>query len=312
MNLPIAKIGSLFTGIGGLDLGIESALRDDGFDVETTFQVEADPYCLSILAERWPHALRHDDVRTAGTGRAFDPPYVDVLHGGSPCTDISNLGDRAGLESERSGLWGEQRRLVSEIRPRVVVWENVSAARSPHRDGRTGRVDQEAALATVLGDISACGYDAVWFPLRASDVGAPHRRERVFVVGWLRDVADLGGERLEGAPSDGDVEGGGGSSQRAIDHRDGRGGVRGPEPRVGRGVHGLPAGLEPSQYDLCAHRWPSGQGQAQRPGEAHRIASRAPFVKPRLMALGNSVVPQCAYVVGRVVAWAIRRTWSIE
>lgn len=86
----------------------------------------------------------------------------------------------------------------------------------------------------------------------------------------------------------------------------------GAEPGLGGVAHGVPAGLEPSQRDLCAHRWPSPQGEDQKPEEAPRVASKAAFAKPRLMALGNAVVPQCAYVVGCVVAWAIRQTQMIQ
>lgn len=167
-------LGSLFTGIGGMDLGIEEALRDEGFDVETRFQVEADPFCLGILAERWPHAVRYSDVRHVGAApRPHQPPAVHVLGGGPPCQDLSLAGNRAGLGGERSGLWAEQARLVEEIRPSVVVWENVPGARVPVRERGTGRVLEQPALATVLGDIASRGYDAVWFSVSVSDVDGP-------------------------------------------------------------------------------------------------------------------------------------------
>lgn len=185
---PRLALGSLFSGIGGLELGLECALRDGGFDVDTVFQCEADPWCRGILARHWPSALRLDDVRAVG---AHNAPRCDVLCGGSPCQDLSLAGKRAGLEGERSGLWSEQARIIRELRPLVAVWENVPGARSPVRVG--GVAVAQPAIATVLGDLSALGYDAVWFTVRAADVGAPHVRERVFVVGWRVDHAE--GER---------------------------------------------------------------------------------------------------------------------
>ena len=194
-NHPRLALGSLFSGIGGLELGLECALRDGGFDVETVFQCEADPWCRGILARHWPSALRFNDVRAVG---AHNAPRVDLLCGGSPCQDLSLAGKRAGLEGERSGLWSEQARTIRELRPAIAVWENVPGARSPVRVG--GVAVAQPAIATVLGDLSALGYDAVWFTVRASDVGAPHVRERVFVVAWRVDHAEGERRRARGLP----------------------------------------------------------------------------------------------------------------
>jgi len=174
-------IGSLFSGIGGLDLGLECALRDEGFDVSTIWQCEQDAWCRGILARHWPHALRYEDVRTVGA----DAPRIDILCGGFPCQDVSVAGKGAGLAGARSGLWFEFARIARELRSRIVVVENVAALLS-------------RGLDTVLGDLSEAGYDALWFDLRASDVGAPHRRERLFIVAWRRDVGDGAGARREG------------------------------------------------------------------------------------------------------------------
>ena len=170
-------IGSLFSGIGGLDLGLECALRDGGFNVSTVWQCEADAWCRGILARHWPRAVRYDDVRAVGP----DAPRVDVLCGGFPCQDVSYAGKGAGLAGERSGLWFEFARIVRDLRPRVVVVENVAALAA-------------RGLDAVLGSLSEAGYDALWFSLRASDVGAPHQRERVFFVGWRVGDAKSGVE----------------------------------------------------------------------------------------------------------------------
>lgn len=158
-------VGSLFAGVGGLELGLEWAF--DG-QARTVWQVEQNPYALSILARHWPDAARHPDVRAVGR---HNLGAVDILCGGFPCQDISVAGNGAGLAGERSGLWFEYARLVRELGPRVVIVENVAAL--------VGR-----GLDVVLGELAAGGYDALWLPLRAADVGAPHRRERLFVVAW--------------------------------------------------------------------------------------------------------------------------------
>ena len=179
------RIGSLFSGIGGLELGLEWA----GVG-RAVWQVERDEWCRNILAKHWPDAERFDDVRTVGAHNLSD---VEVICGGFPCQDISYAGRGAGLAGERSGLWFEYARIVRELRPRFVVVENVSALLA-------------RGLDAVLGTLASLGYDAEWSCIRASDVGARHRRERVFVVAWRVDdaggVGGLGGDRhLRGAGS---------------------------------------------------------------------------------------------------------------
>ena len=166
-------VGSLFSGIGGLDLGLEWAGLGP-----VKWQVEIDPYAQAILARHWPDVPRHRDVRACGVGN-LSP--VDVVCGGFPCQDVSVAGKGAGLAGARSGLWYEYARIVGELRPRYVVVENVSAL-------------AVRGLDSVLGCLAALGYDACWFPLRASDVGAPHRRERLFIVAWMVHAS---GERRE-------------------------------------------------------------------------------------------------------------------
>jgi site-specific DNA-cytosine methylase len=174
--------GSLFTGIGGFDLGFERA------GIKTVWQVEIDGYCRKVLARHFPDAERFGDIRECG---ARNLGRVDVLSGGFPCQDISNAGKRAGIDGERSGLWSEYARIIRELRPRYVVVENVAAL--------LGR-----GMERVLGDLAACGYDAEWQSIRASDVGAPHRRERIWIVaypfgGRVREQSILGPE-CGGAP----------------------------------------------------------------------------------------------------------------
>ena len=157
-------IGSLFSGIGGLELGLEWVGLGP-----VKWQVENEPFCRSVLAKHWPEADRSVTDVCAATRSNLAP--VDLICGGFPCQDLSYAGKGAGLAGARSGLWREYARIVGEIRPRFVVVENVSAL--------LGR-----GASVVLGDLARLGYDAVWTTVRASDVGAPHRRERLFIVAY--------------------------------------------------------------------------------------------------------------------------------
>jgi DNA (cytosine-5)-methyltransferase 1 len=156
----------LFSGIGGFSLGLERA------GMRTVQFVELDPFCRAVLAQHWPDVPCHDDIRT------FHPPvgFADVICGGFPCQDISIAGFGAGLAGERSGLWTEFARIIGAVRPRFAVVENVSALL--HR-----------GLGEVLGDLAEIGYDAEWHCIPAAAVGAPHRRDRIWIVAYpARDV----------------------------------------------------------------------------------------------------------------------------
>jgi DNA (cytosine-5)-methyltransferase 1 len=161
------RVLDLFSGIGGFSLGLE---RTGGF--KTVAFCEIDPFCRRVLAKHWPEVPCYDDVRTLTAARlAADGIAVDVICGGFPCQDVSFAGKRAGLEGARSGLWSEYGRLIGELRPRFVIVENVPGLLS-------------LGMGTVLGDLSALRYDAVWDCVPASAVGAPHRRDRMWLVAY--------------------------------------------------------------------------------------------------------------------------------
>ena len=133
------------------------------------FFCEVDPFCRSVLRRHWPGIPIYEDVREL---RGVDLPPVDVLCGGFPCQDVSLAGKRKGIaKGTRSGLWHEYARLIEEIRPGYVIVENVPGLLA-------------AGVEAVLQDLAACGYDAEWEVLPAAAVGAPHRRERVFLVAY--------------------------------------------------------------------------------------------------------------------------------
>lgn len=165
-------VGSLFAGIGGIELGLEWT---GGF--ETKWQVECDSYAQRVLAKHWPNVGRWDDVRTFPPSPAEDW-QCDVICGGFPCQDISYAGKGAGLSGERSGLFYEVARIVRALEPRYVLLENVAALLT-------------RGLGDVLGTLASLGYDCWWNCLQAADVGAPHLRDRVFIIGYLSDTTKL-------------------------------------------------------------------------------------------------------------------------
>lgn len=155
------KIGSLFSGIGGLELGLERAGLGS-----VAWQVEIDPFARGVLARHWPDATRYEDIQEVDFA-AVEP--VDVLCGGFPCQDVSDAGKRAGISGERSGLFREALRAASLVRPRILLLENVAALL--HR-----------GMGTVLGALAESGLDCEWDCIPARAVGAAHRRDRVFII----------------------------------------------------------------------------------------------------------------------------------
>lgn len=153
--------GSLFTGIGGIDLGLERA----GW--ECRWHVENEPFCNEVLAARWPQVRRYGDIRSI---RAEELEPVDCIAGGYPCQPFSYAGKRAGEDDPRH-LWPEFARILRVVRPRFAILENVPGHLS-------------LGFGEVLGDLAGLGYDAEWRCVRASDFGASHLRKRVFVVAY--------------------------------------------------------------------------------------------------------------------------------
>ena len=187
-------IGSLFSGYGGLDMAVEQV-----FGATTAWVSDVDKGACKILAHRYPDAPNLGDI-TSIDWATVEP--VDIITGGSPCQDLSHAGKRSGMtEGTRSNLWVAMREAIAQLKPSIVVWENVRGAYSAtadssleHCQGCMGdpadRRPVLRALGRVLGDLSDVGYDTQWHGLRAADVGAPHGRFRVFVVARLAD-ADL-------------------------------------------------------------------------------------------------------------------------
>ena len=165
------RVLDLFSGIGGFSLGLE---RTQGFETVAFCEIEEFP--RRVLAKHWPDVPCYQDVRALGADQLrADGIAVDVICGGFPCQDLSFAGRGEGLQGERSGLWSEIARLARELRPDVIVVENVTALL--HR-----------GMGVVLGDLAALGYDADWDCIRASELGAPHHRDRVWLVAHRSEI----------------------------------------------------------------------------------------------------------------------------
>ncbi|QGN50962.1 DNA cytosine methyltransferase [Micromonospora sp. WMMC415] len=155
------RIGSLCTGYGGLDLAVELVLGGD-----LAWYAEVDRHARTVLTHRWPGVPNLGDIRTVDW-TTVEP--VEVLTAGFPCQDISNAGKRAGITGPHSSLWRHITQALCILRPPLVFVENVAALR------RRG-------LDVVHADLAALGYDTSWLCIRASDIGAPHRRDRLFLL----------------------------------------------------------------------------------------------------------------------------------
>lgn len=161
-------VGSLFSGIGGLEKGLEDT---GGF--KTVWQVECDPFAQAVLRKHWPDVGRWDDVRTLPPAPAEDWK-CDVICGGPPCQPASHAGLRRGQRDAR-WLWPDTLRIIRTLRPRIAVLENPPALLDLDNGERFGE---------ILGALAESGYDTEWQCIPASAVGAPHRRERVFIVAY--------------------------------------------------------------------------------------------------------------------------------
>jgi DNA (cytosine-5)-methyltransferase 1 len=259
----------LFSGIGGFSLGLERA------GMRTAAFCEIEPYCRAVLRKHWPDVPIFEDVREL---TAADVPGVDVICGGFPCQDISFAGKGAGIEGERSGLWRQYARLVGEIRPRYVIVENVAAL--------LGR-----GLSRVLGDLAALGYDAEWQSIPAAAVGAPHIRDRIWILAYPgQEPGNVKGRRY---------------GISGCDYLSTEGDARNAQER--REDRELVA-LVPGVHPRVATDWWLSQSSVARTinGVSRRL------VDARNGALGNSVVPVIPEIIGRAIMNAERNEKEMQ
>jgi len=293
------RVLDLFSGIGGFSLGLEWTGR-----FKTVGFCEIDKKARAILNRRWPGVPVFDDVRSVNAASVRDRcGEVDVVCGGFPCQDISLAGKGSGLQGSRSGLWFEMQRVISEVRPRWVIAENVASLRS-------------RGLDRVLGSLASIGYDAEWHCIPASAVGAPHRRDRIWIVAYPN------GDGERGLPVDAEVAGA--SAAHGMADAEGHAGRSGLRETRSVGDRDLPRdggqAVPDSDRSRCfqqrrAEPVLSQLATAQCSGwwsvepDVGRVAHGVPRRVDRLKQLGNAVVPHIPYLIGQAIAAAEDARW---
>jgi DNA (cytosine-5)-methyltransferase 1 len=263
-------LGSLFSGIGGLELGFE---RTGGF--VTRWQVENDPYATKVLEKHWPNVRRYGDITKLN---ADELERVDVIVGGFPCQPDSVAGKRKGRNDSR-WLWPEYARLIRSLRPAYAVMENVPGLFS-------------GGFGDVLRDLAEGGYDAEWQVLSAYSVGAPHIRERVFIVAYPGD-----GRQWELLQPPG--------QSRCAATPDAR--SNGETQSMAHAASIRQQGVFPFARSIGASSPQRGLREPQRSSwwavepDVGRVANGVPRRVDRLRCLGNAVVPQVAQYVAECI-----------
>lgn len=286
--------GSLFAGIGGIDLGLERA------GMECKWQVEIDPFCRLVLAKHWPNVARYEDVREVGKHN-LEP--VDLIAGGIPCQPHSLNGERRGAADDRN-LWPEYFRVVRELKPAWVILENVPGIVTTMLDDIVSDLEGENHQArTVI--VPACAF------------GAPHIRERVFVVAYSEGVGwERGGDTRKGR------HGPANRSESLADSASKRKGRLSIQPgrsqQEGADTYGGCEIFHPESQGL-QNRYPRSSTKQEREGafcglerpnwwavepNVGRVAHGVPNRVDRLRSLGNAVVPQVAEWIGRRIVEA--------
>ena len=277
-------IGSLFSGIGGFELGLERAIPNS----KTIWQCEQNKFARKVLNKHWKDVPIYDDIKEMKHGTI---DIVDIICGGFPCQDISQAGKGKGIANgERSGLWFEMLRIIDMVRPRIAIAENVTAITQKGR-----------GMDIVISSLSQIGYDVEWIDVRASDEGAPHKRERIFFIAYPNRKRP----------------------NKAWNRRFGK---------IDRKGHQILKRRSPKQKNITNTNMQRGEKQPMRPksmgsnrvfecrsGKDRRIQQKnywekTPIESPlcrvddgfpnrvdRLRALGNAIVPQCSETIGRYI-----------
>ena len=318
-------VGSLFSGIGGLDLGLERA------GMRVIWQSEIDPYASRVLKKHWPEVVNYGNIKEINWQEIERP---DVICGGYPCQPFSTAGKRRGEEDPRH-LWPWVKQAISELRPRYAILENV-------------RGHLSMGGLSVIGELAAIGYDAEWRVVSAASVGANHRRDRIIIVAYPNSSHPANGRQRENVQSQNRSWGNDGSGSGSNFGEISVGGS-GQDSSLVANTHC--EGLEGSRWvqegeqELCRpdlsssdsgwaqtladneRQWDGEHGLEANAGQEDRgrvfngtreegyvgwqwwelepnlgrVAHGIPNRVDRLKGLGNAVVPQVAEVIGRLV-----------
>jgi DNA (cytosine-5)-methyltransferase 1 len=318
-------VGSLFSGIGGLDLGLERA------GMKVVWQSEIDPFACKVLKKHWPRVVNHGDIKQIDWG-TVEP--VDIICGGYPCQPFSTAGKRKGTDDPRH-LWPWVRTAISELRPQYAILENV-------------RGHLSMGGLQVIGELAEIGYDAEWRVVSAAGLGAPHRRDRIIIVAYPNsgDAPDggkcthvqsqdqswgddgtgsgshsgqvsMGGARQDASnvayPCEQQLNGGGHQhspreikKRKALQEQVDRGSgyvayTKGSSSRGTKPHHLLPRVWQTTELgeQNCSTR-SIGDWWETEP-DVGRVADGIPHRVDRLRGLGNAVVPQVAEYIGRLI-----------
>ena len=283
----------LFSGIGGFSLGLERA------GMKTVAFCEVDKKCQQVLKKHWADVPIFNDVTTLSSKDLHET--IDLICGGFPCQDISLAGKGAGLAGERSGLWWQFHRLIKEIKPKYVIAENVAALRS-------------RGLDEVLRSLSEVGYDAEWHCIPASAVGAPHRRDRVWIVAYSNGSLEANGGKCQASQGEGNSRGteqkGSGWNSREGCFRGSRKSAEDAVPYTINRSSSLRGDgkfsntektpvfwnhLRRGAQEFVSREWREGESRPY--GVAHGIPNRV----DRIKQLGNAVVPQIPEIIGKAI-----------
>ena len=288
------RIGSLFSGIGGFELGLERAIPNS----TTLWQVEQDKFCQRILQKHWKDATIYDDVRTINKHNVAP---IDILCGGFPCQDISIAGNGKGIikNETRSGLWWEMHRIIDELQPRVAVLENVPAITF------RGGLD-------VIGSLAQIGYDAEWIVISAQQFGAPHKRERWFCVAYSNSERlekeshitkrfESKGKGIQSMPTCTTHTKQNATDTNSITPSDTTTSQISMEKEINTKQR-MPIGCDHrygQQYSTSTGYWRSAHPEPLIRRVDDGISRR--LDSPRLKALGNAIVPQCSEWIGKQI-----------
>lgn len=289
------RVGDLFAGIGGFSLAFQRL----GYEI--AWQVEIDKYCNRVLERHWPDVKRYGDIKEI---HAADLEPVDLICGGPPCQPASQAGKQLGVEDER-WLWPEFYRILRSARPRWVLVENVPQLRA---------VNAGRAFGEVVRDLASLGYDTEWDCISAAHVGAPHIRDRVWIVGRdpNADCVQQAAQRELELGQDANTTAGGADSDSHGRRRE----ERRPAHHENRyhASRDNSGGLDPDVPHANSagrvEQWRSQSVFAQQPPiecsgwwetepAVDRVVTKLPHRVDRLRGLGNAVVPAVVEFIGR-------------
>ena len=276
-------VGSLFSGIGGLDLGLERA------GMKVIWQSEIDPYCNKVLKKHWPEVPNYGNIKEIDWRTI---PRPDVICGGYPCQPFSTAGKRRGTDDPRH-LWPWVRTAISELRPRYAILENVR-----------GHISMGGLQ--VIGELAEVGYDAEWRVVSAAGLGAPHRRDRIIIVAYPAN------QRQQSGQKESKSQFGRRGNYEAEHKRSATNNQRMATAEDMAYPEGSASGST-QPHDLRARIWKTTKlrksDSATRTNSdwwetepnVGRVADGVSARVDRLRGLGNAVVPQVAEYIGRLV-----------